>query len=127
MTRHDLREELAGYFDHPNKSELRSEHPPATPAQIAEVTARAVDKLGVPLSPEYVSLISVLNGGGYDVCFYSMHDHVVKPFGRELISLGIIDRNHQLRKSRMTHPGELAYAQGEGSIFMPDQAAGTWI
>ena len=119
--------ELADFFDGTG-NRIREHCGPATREQVAEVTRRAVSELGVALAPEYVNLVRVVNGSGYDACFYPTHARTIRPFGgRELLQADIVERNKQLRKMEMIDSAEVAYAEGEGCIFLPEGATRGWI
>lgn len=110
-----------------NDPEWRQLHPPATDAEMDEVTRRAIKELRQPLHPDYLQLVRLINGGGRDVCFFGTHTRPQKIFGREMIVLGIVEENLQLRKREFIDPHEVGYAGGETCVFLPGETPGTWI
>ncbi len=125
MTHHDY----VSYINYllENEPKWRQSRPPATEAEMDEVTRRAIDELGQPLHPDYLKLVRLINGGGRDVCFFRTHTRPVHILGRDLIDLGIVERNLELRKTEIIDPHEVAYATGNTCVFLPGEAPGTWI
>lgn len=125
MTHHDY----VSYVNYllGNEQKWRRSRPPATTAEVDEVTRRAIAELGQPLHPDYLQLVRLINGGGRDVCFFGTHTRPMRILGRDLIALGIVEENLKLRKMEMLDPHEVGYASGESCVFLPGKTPGTWI
>jgi hypothetical protein len=127
MTHHNQESDFLELLSLSEKQKLQANNPPATPADVEEVASRALASLGVPLASEYLQLVQLINGGGYNVCFYPTRTRQLRMLKRDLLDLGIVEQNIDLRKLEVTDKHELAYAQGEGGVFLPGDTAGTWV
>jgi hypothetical protein len=126
MTPREIETEIVQLLKSSYKQKLLAEFPPASQAKVEEVNAKSIKHLGTALEPDYRQLVRIVNGGGYDTCFYGTHTRPFKMLGRELTSLGIVEQNLQLREREMIDTSEIAYAAGESCVFLPSGSGG-WV